>query len=191
MGKELDASHYDTNLSRVGLTLWESPWLSVYAMTAEFLATATGAIMDIGCGTGRFARLLSERNERDYFGFDFSPARIDEACRYTPGMRFEVADAKNEAVRQRFADFERFAILEFLEHIEDDLEMIADIPQGALVVFSVPSYDSAGHVRHFTSVEEVVRRYGELLELDPTHAAVFPLPRRPEKRIFSLAGRRR
>lgn len=94
-------------------------------------------------------------------------------------------------VRRRLADFRRFVALEFLEHVEDDLGVIEAVPKGALMVFSVPTYDAAGHVRCFASPEEVVDRYGKLLELQAAHAAVLPRAKRPEKRIFVLSGLRR
>ncbi len=191
VSKELGPDYYDTHLDLVGLSLWESPWLAVYAIAADFLATGEGPVVDVGCGTGRLARLLYERGERDYLGIDFSAARIKEARSYAPQLRFEVGDVNDETVRRRFHDFGRFAILETLEHIEDDLGVIEAIPSRALVVFSVPTYDSAAHVRHFDSPTSVAQRYGELLELDPGHAAVLPLARRPHKQIFVFAGVRR
>jgi trans-aconitate methyltransferase len=191
VGRELGADHYDANLQLVSLPLWQSPWLAVYAVAADLLATGAGAIADVGCGTGRLARLLYERGERDYLGVDFSPARIEEARRYAPDMRFDVGDVHDPAVRRQLDGFARFAILETLEHIDDDLGLLEAIPHGALTVFSVPNYDSAAHVRWFDSPAAVADRYRPLLDADPGNAAVLPLARRPEKRIFVLAGRRR
>jgi trans-aconitate methyltransferase len=191
VGQELGADHYDRNLDLVGLPLWRSPWLAVYATAAELLSTGAGPIADVGCGTGRLARLLHERGERDYLGIDFSPARIEEARRYAPEMRFDVGDVHDPAIRRRLGDFARFAILETLEHIEDDLGLLDAIPAGALTVFSVPNYDSAAHVRWFDSPAAVADRYDRLIDVDPGDATVLPLARRPEKRIFVLAGRRR
>lgn len=190
LGEELGQDHYDAALARVGLNLWESPWLPVYAIAADYLATAEGPVVDVGCGTGRLAKLMYERGEVDYLGIDFSPRRIREAQGYVPAMRFEVGDAYDDGVRSRFGAFRRFAFLEFLEHIGDDLGVLRAVPSGAFVVLSVPSYDSAGHVRQFNSATAVVTRYGELLDLDPEHSAVLPRPRRPHKRIFVLGGYR-
>ena len=188
VGNQLGVEHYDGALARVGRPLESSPWLSVYAHAADLLATRDGPICDIGCGTGRLARLLWLRGERAYVGLDFSSARIDEARRYCPDLDFSVADLYEPEVRQRLADYQRFVALEFLEHVEDDLGVIEAMPRGALVVFSIPTYDSAGHVRWFSSPEEAVDRYGGLLELDAAHAAVLPRAKRPEKKIFVLSG---
>lgn len=191
MGSEKSADHYDAALDRVSLPLEESPWLGVYAQAADFLSTRSGAIADVGCGTGRLARLLWLRGERDYWGVDFSPTRIAEARRYVPEARFEVGDVYEQQVRDRLGGFDRLVALEILEHVEDDLGIIASAATGALVVFSVPTYDSSAHVRCFGSPQEVAERYAGLLNLDPKHAAVLPRPKKPHKQIFVLAGTRR
>lgn len=191
MGEEMSAEHYDAALERVLLPLEQSPWLGVYAQAADFLATGSGAIADVACGTGRLARLLRLRGEHDYWGVDFSTARIDEARQYVPEATFDVGDLYDQHVRERLGDFDRVVALEILEHIEDDLGVLAAIKPGALVVFSVPNYDSAAHLRTFTSPAAACERYEHLLALKPEHSAVLPRARRPNKQIFILAGRRR
>lgn len=191
MGQEMSAEHYDAALERVSLPLEESPWLGVYAQAADFLATGFGAIVDVACGTGRLGRLLWLRGEHDYWGFDFSTVRIEEARRYVPEANFDVGDLYDQRTRDRLGDFGRVVALEILEHIEDDLGVIEAVQPGALVVFSVPNYDSAAHLRTFTSPAAACERYGHLLELEPQHAAVLPRARRPNKQIYILAGARR
>lgn len=190
MGEEKPAEHYDAALERVSLPLEESPWLGVYAQTADFLATGSGPIADVGCGTGRLARLLWLRNEREYWGVDFSAGRVAEAQRYVPDFQFEVGDVYDSKVRERLLGFSRIVALEILEHIDDDLGTIEAIPSGSLVVFSVPNYDSAGHVRTFEDPEAAVERYKGLMDISAEHAAVLPRARKPSKKIFIFAGRR-
>lgn len=190
MGEEKPAEHYDTALDRVSLPLEASPWLGVYAHAADALATESGPVADVGCGTGRLARLLWLRGEREYWGVDFSPARIAEARRYVPEATFEVGDVYSPAIRERLGAFDRVVALEILEHINDDLGLIESAASGALVVFSVPSYDSSAHVRTFDSPQQAQNRYGHLLDIEPAHAAVLPRARRPHKQIFVLSGRR-
>jgi 2-polyprenyl-3-methyl-5-hydroxy-6-metoxy-1,4-benzoquinol methylase len=190
MGEEKAVDYYDEALDRVSLPLEESPWLGVYAQAADFLAAGSGPIADVGCGTGRLARLLWLRGEHDYWGIDFSPVRIKEARRYVPEAQFTVGDVYAGHVRERIRGFYRVVALEILEHIQDDLGVIEAMPSGALVVFSVPTYDSAAHVRSFDSPKEAAHRYAELLDLDPSHAAVLPRGRQPDKKIFVLTGTR-
>lgn len=191
MGEEKGADHYDEALDRVSLPLEKSPWLGVYAQAADFLSTGAGPIADVGCGTGRLARLLWLRGERSYWGIDVSPKRIAEARRYVPDLWFDVGDVYDPATRERLGGFKRVVALEILEHIDDDLGVLKAVAPGSLVVFSVPTYDSAAHVRRFESVGDAVKRYSQLIHLEPAHAAVLPLARKPHKQIFVLAGQRR
>lgn len=190
MGEEKPADHYDTALDRVSLPLEESPWLGVYAHAAEVLATGSGPIADVGCGTGRLARLLWLRGEHKYWGVDFSSERIAKARRYVPEATFEVGDVYSPEIRHRLGEFNRIVALEILEHIDDDLGLIESTAPGSLVVFSVPTYDSSAHVRTFPSPHDAAARYGHLLDIEPAHAAVLPRAPRPHKQIFVLSGRR-
>lgn len=190
MGREQGADFYDERLGRVGLPLEESPWLAVYALTADLLPLpkAGVAIADLGCGTGRLAKLLQARGHERYWGVDFSPARIEECRQYVPGFAFDTGDLFAPDVQARFPDFGAFVALEVLEHVEDDLPLLDALPGGATVVFSVPNYDSDGHVRTFAAPDDAVARYGALLHVD----AVGVLPRRKAGRtIFVLRGKRR
>lgn len=190
MGQEQDASFYDGRLDKVALPLEQSPWLSVYALTADLLplpASGVG-IADLGCGTGRLAKLLQVQGHARYLGIDFSVARIEEARGYVPEFDFEVGDLFDETIVNRLQDFGAFAALEVLEHVNGDLDIVRALPSGATVVFSVPNYDSAGHVRTFPTAEAAAERYGELLEIDSL--AVLPRRKVPRK-IFVLRGVRR
>jgi len=78
----------------VGLPLEKSPWRKLYTLAAEacLSSDADVQISDLGCGAGRFARLLFERGHRRYVGVDFSSVRIEEARRYVPKFCFVCAD---------------------------------------------------------------------------------------------------
>jgi trans-aconitate methyltransferase len=189
VGVEQPPAFYDQNLERVSVPLEQSPWLAGYAVAAALLDGRR--VADLGCGTGRFARLLKQRGRCEYWGVDFSPARVSEARSYVPEFDFEVGDLLDPAVQARYADFDAFAILEVLEHLERDRDLIASLPEGALVVWSVPNYDSAAHVRQFDGFTAVAERYGDLLELDPEAVSVLPRPARPSKKIFIGPAKRR
>ena len=120
-------------------------------------------ILDVGCGPGQFAALLHDAGFTDYQGLDFSGRAIEMAQRRVPDFRFAVGDAqKSDLLGQ--AGFDVVVSLEFLEHIEPDLEILARVRPGTLVLASVPNFPSHSHVRHFTSAEAVAERYGPLFE---------------------------
>ena len=51
-------------------------------------------ILDLGCGSGRFYKVLKEK-EISYFGIDFSEKLIEIAKQKYPKGRFQVADILN------------------------------------------------------------------------------------------------
>lgn len=156
------AEFYDTILAdpeALGLIpLEQSPWLPLYRAAAA-LIPAHMSLADLGCGTGRFAKLL---NRPDYIGIDFSVAAINEATRYADGFgTFIVGDLRDIPL----PDAGTFVLLEVLEHLEEDIALLRRIPVGALVVLSVPSYESEAHLRQFEAPGSALDRYEDVLEL--------------------------
>lgn len=170
-GSMQEAPFYDLAMTGEGepamLPVEESPWLPVYQEAARWIPSSWDVI-DLGCGTGRFAaHLLQTSFVGSFTGIDFSSAAIAEARRYVadPRVAFKVGDLR--AWRPRVGDHARtaFVCLEVLEHLEADRAVIKAIPRGSQFIFSVPSYMSASHVRCFASLSEVFERYGGLLDL--------------------------
>lgn len=60
----------------------------------ESIPDAPGAVLDLGTGSGRVARLARQLwPDADVLGVDVSPKMIDEARRLSTGERYEVADS--------------------------------------------------------------------------------------------------
>jgi len=89
-------------------------------------------------------------------------------------------------VQAVFGECRLFAALEVLEHVKEDLNLLRALPAGATVVASVPNYagPKSGHVRRFDTLEDVVLRYGGILEVD--RAMLCNLNR--EKRFYLIRG---
>lgn len=189
MGTEQDASFYNENLDRHVAEVWESEWLPLYAVAASRIAP-DDAVADIGCGTGRLAKLLQLRGHRTYWGVDFASARIEEASAYVPEYEFTVADVLDPETTPAYAKFDAFVVLELLEHLEDDLRLVRAFPPGSRVVASVPTYDAAAHVRWFPTVDDAIARYSRLLEIEPSQVAVLPHGRKG-RQVFVFEGTRR
>lgn len=187
MGREQGPDYYDTHLERVLLPLETSPWLPVYQAAVSLLPLPTDnpSLADLGCGTGRCARLLKERGYRDYWGVDFSSARVAEARRYVPGWRFDVGDLFAPDVQEQIQRRDTFIVLEVLEHLREDLALLRTLPTGAVVVFSVPTYDSAAHVRRFVDVDVASSRYETVVELPHPPTVV---EKRGDRKIFVFRG---
>jgi SAM-dependent methyltransferase len=77
-------------------------------------------VLDVCCGTGYLAALLTERGYR-VTGFDASPAMIDLARRHVPDAQFEVAAAAGFRTSSRFDA--AVSTFDSLNHILDPAEL--------------------------------------------------------------------
>jgi 2-polyprenyl-3-methyl-5-hydroxy-6-metoxy-1,4-benzoquinol methylase len=118
-------------------------------------------ILEIGCGPGQFAHYLYDEGFRDYHGFDFSPGAIRRAREVVP-QSFEVGDASNPDLYRR--DYNVAVILEVLEHVRDDLSILASLRRNTVVFFSLPTFDDEAHVRYFGNDQEIRARYQKVVD---------------------------
>jgi trans-aconitate methyltransferase len=128
-------------------------------------------IMDLGCGPGHFASLLASNLDslEKYDGYDFSETAINMAQSLIgKDIRFNFyqQDLRLFNFPPSLNDNSIITMFEFLEHISFDLELMSKIPISTWIVFSVPSFDSAGHVRWFNSLQEVKNRYEPLMSIE-------------------------
>ena len=180
---EKKSDFYDTRLERVSLDLENSPWNDVYHAAFSFLPNFGKnylSILDIGCGTGRFASFF-KRRQGCYNGIDFSKERINLAKKYYPNMNFLIKDI-NTSDTEFFNRFNSFIILEVLEHLNKDLELLKKLPLNSTVIFSVPNYHSQGHVRIFNTIKDIKKRYSKFLDIVDFHI----LPRKRRGRVIFL-----
>lgn len=129
----------------------------------------TVSIVEFGCGSGQFANMLFDNGYTNYMGYDFSEVAIDLAKEHNPEMRecFVCSD-----IQRAHIDFPFHALyisLEVLEHVKNDFEIISKIPTGHTLVFSVPNFDSFNHVRKFGSIDDVIMRYSDMLDITNAH----------------------
>lgn len=119
-------------------------------------------VIDIGCGPGEFAAVFRDMRSEQYVGYDFSQAATSVAKkRNLPQCDFFVTSAEN--VNFHKLNSPCFICLEMLEHIEDDKKLLKKIGAKSTLIFSVPTFDSPGHVRWFDTVSKVIERYGPIL----------------------------
>lgn len=141
----------------------ESTYSSVWLALIELLRNQrVQSILDLGCGPGQFADCVAEMLPGvNYFGVDFSAVAVERARDRHPDFRFVQLELPVASYEQ-FSPFDAVVCTEVLEHIEADVPVIRPIPSGTFVVFTVPNFDSFGHVRVFKSAAEVSDRYSEL-----------------------------
>lgn len=136
------------------------------------------SILDLGCGTGRFAKLVSDAGYKRFTGVDFSKVAIEVAKKYVPEYKFIVSDLFEERVVRLIEESEVFVLLEVLEHIEKDIELLEHISPGKLVIFSVPTYFSKSHVRRFLTIKKIHERFGNILDFSRNKRKLIRKPGR-------------
>ncbi len=118
------------------------------------------SVLDVGCGPGQMACLLRDKGVPRYLGLDFSPKRVERAKEVCPEFDFVVDDAF-ETELFRAHDYDTVVCTEFLEHVEQDLEMLGKIRSGMRFYATVPDFPFDSHVRHFEDAKQVYDRYAE------------------------------
>jgi protein-L-isoaspartate O-methyltransferase len=160
----------------------DSPYHRAWQEIVERIP-ADAAVLEVGCGSGQLAQLLFERGLRDYTGFDFSAEAIELARARVPQARFEVDDARSTPLFSE-ATYDVVLCTEVLEHVGDDLALVRRARRGTRLVATVPSFDSASHLRYFTDADEARERYGPLLE----ELEVMPVELESGSVLFVLDG---
>ena len=144
-------------------------------------------ILDIGCGPGQFAALCAEAGHK-YVGLDWSKVAI-EIGREGPG-EFHLVDLQQD--RTHFNDdYDVATFIEFLEHVPDDLEILADVPRGRTVILTVPDYPGAEHFRFFSDLDQVTHRYQPLITIAARMILSGKSRRGRSVKMFVLKGIRR
>jgi len=164
---ELPVEFYNKNIGSTELVEPEdSNWYPVYKIVLGFLdpPLMNPSILDVGCGTGMFARLLYKNGYINYSGLDFSRTRVKVARRAVPSFSFTKRNMFDQDMQDVYRLYDNIIILEVLEHIENDLDFLRSIPEGKTIIFSVPNYLSKSHVRAFPNEKVVRSRYGKILE---------------------------
>jgi len=121
-------------------------------------------VVDFGCGSGQFAKLLLKNGKRFVKGIDFSNEAISIAQRLNKEHRalFTVGDLLKI---EKLPAHDLIICFEVLEHIVKDLDVIKKVASGKRFIFSVPNYDYKSHVRKFANQGEIALRYGSFLDI--------------------------
>jgi 2-polyprenyl-3-methyl-5-hydroxy-6-metoxy-1,4-benzoquinol methylase len=153
-GGEKSATYYDDRYRSFHVRCYaQSHYYFLWTVIADRIRRdRLKRVLEVGCGVGLLASFLFEQGIENYLGFDFSPVAIEQARRNAPWCRFLVADARTTGA---FDDFEHDVVIctEVLEHIEDDLGVLARVRPGRRCLASVPSFPFDSHVRHFRDPE--------------------------------------
>lgn len=167
MGEERDAHWYDgawlkkRKKKDVIIGSYQCP---LWYDAVRWIKQQVVPVVDLGCGDGRLARLLSwDRGfKTTYKGVDFSPEAIRVANSRLLGKRFTfaVADITKVSSWNSPRQARCYVFCEVLEHLQDDISVLKAVPKGQPMWLSVPSFDDASHVRWFGQFSDAYERYG-------------------------------
>ena len=167
----------------------ESPY---YMMWNEILRLLTPGkrsyrIADFGCGAGQLAQLLIRERFNFVYGVDFSKEAVRLSKERNPSHsdKFHVGDLYDRETFTR-ANYNVAILTEVLEHIENDFKILSFFPSGTKIVFSVPNYPSAGHVRVYGSKRIIRKRYEKLLRIDRIARYVLGLNGRGQENVIFI-----
>ncbi|WP_095331343.1 methyltransferase domain-containing protein [Helicobacter sp. 11S02596-1] len=121
-------------------------------------------VLDIGCGSGEFAKMLFDRGVKNYQGIDFSAQAISIAREKIPQWQVRFIQQDIFTTDKIAQPYSHICIFEVLEHINDDLKILSKILPQTHIIASVPNFYSKGHVRIFEDIHAVQKRYAHLLD---------------------------
>lgn len=162
---EEKAEYYDSVVEKYhGLysghyTLYRK-WYGIFCVICDRL-TSDDTVLDLGCGAGHLAHMLHDSiGLRNYTGIDFSTRMIDIAKSRGLPYDFIVKDVYD----YDWADWEYDVVIstEFVEHVTFDMQILAHIKSGTIVIFTTTNEPGRGHVRYFLTEDSVYERYESL-----------------------------
>ena len=136
-----------------------------YILWKKMLELSEGRIIDIGCGPGQVCELAISMRIPYLMGIDFSQVAIDKAIERCDIGPFICGDTMNIFPSIEQKDYDTVFICETLEHMKDDLAFIDLIPRGKIVVASLPTFGSGGHVFYIDHEGDLITRYGSSITL--------------------------
>ena len=155
------------------------------------LTLCSGRILELGGGAGHFARMALDLGHEYICGIEGGPRAVQVSSERCPEAFFSVQTLPSFGadVAWWMSQADTVVILEVLEHIGRDKDVLAMVPPGTNVVFSVPNFCTKTHCRWFGSVDEITERYGQVLDIE--RVVVESASNKEPKRWAIVRGTRR
>lgn len=135
------------------------------------LVPAGARVLDVGCGSGQFSKLIIDHKEVEIVGFEPQPERAEAARKL--GFEVHVGELTEEYLRS-LPPFDVVLFLDVLEHVMSPSELLAiartGLKPGGFVVASIPN------VAHWTVRLDILRgkfNYQPVGIMDSTHLRWF------------------
>lgn len=145
-----------------------------FSTMANYTESKPCKIIDLGCGEGIFALVLSKmRQEAEVYGVDVSPHSITEACKKVPQGMFTVSDVCATPFPDEY--FEYVCSGETLEHLDDPQKLINEayrlLKKDGVLILTTPYLDHLPSVQHVWEFD-----YPDLEKMCSKFSQVFVFP---------------
>jgi len=181
--RQLGPDFYDSLHAEINQSVTQTRYDELFRrVVANIRHRGSRSVLEVGCGSGFLAKMILQEYDGIYRGFDFSAEAIRNASDRTgrPDLFF-VGDALDS--RSYPGGYDTIVCTEMLEHVDRDLDVIRLWRDTTWCVCSVPNFDYAGHVRFFNTANEIVTRYGGLIDIEGIIKIRRPII--PDRRISS------
>jgi hypothetical protein len=124
-------------------------------------------IFEFAATYGFLASQISKKiNFNKYTTSNFLPEAVSEMNSQITDDRIKVIEFDaNDIIGSDLREYDTF-ICTSLEHLEHDIDIIKALPSGCNFVFSVPNFHDPTHVRVFKHEQEIIYRYGDILDIE-------------------------
>lgn len=131
-------------------------------------------VVDAGCGLGWFCDILHQHGYA-VTGFDYSRYAVSSVQRLFPTTAVFWANIYEVKYPTPPA---AVVFMEVLEHLDDDIKVVENVPVGTWVFFSVPYHQEVQDETHrrFYTEADVRNRFGDLLSIEINERALDKPP---------------
>jgi len=193
MGRERSSEFYDERAHKYDKKQASITYGPIYKKIVDIFdkeVSKDEVIYELGCGVGNLAKMLKNIGFKNYIGIDFSKEMIRRAEEKSHGYKFIVGNLIDEEIKDIYRKGKYFILMEVLEHINNDKEILSEIPSKSFVVVTLPSYSAKGHVRYFKKITEIRKRYKSLLDFENGEMFAIMNGKGKGKNIFIFKGRK-
>jgi 2-polyprenyl-3-methyl-5-hydroxy-6-metoxy-1,4-benzoquinol methylase len=139
------------------------------------------ALLELGCGTGAFASMALIKNIH-YRGFDFSREAIRQCPRHVQPF---VAKKNIYGVHCWRQTHNVVVAIETIEHV-DDIAITKKIAPGKVVIYTLPNFTDAAHLRTYPEPEFIKERFKSLIKWHEIVTIDMP----EDKKIYVCRGKK-
>jgi 2-polyprenyl-3-methyl-5-hydroxy-6-metoxy-1,4-benzoquinol methylase len=153
-------------------------------IACEWINPNEKMIVEVGCSSGNFAKLLNDKKIYGYIGIDILSEKIKEAKNKYPNMIFMVCDITTNLYMLKSAT--TFVSFQCLEHIENDLDIIKEIPSNSKTIISVPNSPYGKEHKRWFELDGWLNRYSQYINIKESITIQNPV--KAKKRCFLFRG---